>query len=241
MEIRRFFVQSSDITENKVRVAGDEFLHMTKVLRYKVGYQAIICANDGKELLCTLKLIGKDFAELTIDKITAVDKKKTDFTLYCGLLKNNKLDFTIQKGVELGVDRIVPFTSQNTAETKFNVERANKIALESAKQCGSVFLSSVDDVMTFDDMLADAKKCDVIVFAYEFEKKQKISSLDFDGAKKVALIVGAEGGFQESEVEKARECGAKVVTLGKRILRAETAGIVATALTLETLGELDYD
>ena len=227
MEIRRFFVNHSDINGKTVTLTGDEFYHMTKVLRYKEGYKAVILANDGIERLATVDSIGKDSATLTIESETVVDKKHAKVTLYCGLLKNNKLDFVVQKGVELGVDVIVPFVSQNSAETKFNLDRARKIALESAKQCGSVYLSQVNDF-------------DRVIFAYENEKVHTVREA-VAGAKNIALVVGPEGGFSGLECQKALENGADVVTLGRRILRAETASIVTLALALEHLGELDYD
>ncbi len=240
MEIRRFFVNEHDVSNGTAYVSGDEFLHMTKVLRYKVGYKAILCANNGVEHTCTIEEIGKDCATLSVDASVVVDKKKISLTLFAGILKNNKLDFTIQKAVELGVDRIVPFISQNSAESKFSVERANKIALEAAKQCGSAYLTLVDEPLNFSGVIKQIGNFDTVLFAYEFEKKNRIKDCTFDG-KNVALIVGCEGGFAKEEMESAKDAGAQVVTLGKRILRAETASIVATTLTLDTLGELDYE
>lgn len=174
MEIRRFFVEPSDINGTFVTLTGDEFLHMVKVLRYKVGFKAIVCANDGVERLCTVKEIGKDFATLVIDKETAVDVKKAHVTLFAGLLKNNKLDFVFQKAVELGVDKIVPFVSANCAETKFSQDRAEKIALEAAKQCGSAYLSKVGALENLDAVLSSFKDFDTVLFAYENEKKNRI-------------------------------------------------------------------
>lgn len=240
MEIRRFFVNSADVQDGKVIVTGDEFLHMTKVLRYKTGFKAIVCANDGKELACTVDEIQRDYALLNVDDVRVADRKNRAVTLYAGLLKNNKLDFVIQKGVELGVDRIVPFISDNCAEDKFNVERARRIALESAKQCGSAYLSEIGEVITFDEVLNKVKDCSCALFCYECEKQNRIAdTLSDSGA--VSLIVGAEGGFTSKEASLAKEAGCKTVTLGRRILRAETAAIVAAALTLDAMGELDYD
>lgn len=240
MEIRRFFVTNSDISGNLVTLCGDEFLHMTKVLRYKVGYKAVILANDGVERLCTVSEISKDYATLTIDEEKVVDGKKSKLTLCAGLLKNNKLDFVVQKGVELGVDEIIPFTSANTAENKFNRERAEKIALESAKQCGSVYLSKIGELKTFDEVVKSFSDFDEVIFAYEYEKNVRLRDIGLH-AGNILLVVGAEGGFTPEEVEKATANGAKIITLGKRILRAETASIVLSALTLDNLGELDYD
>ena len=240
MEIRRFFVDRKDIVDGKVTLTGDEFYHMTKVLRYKVGYKAVILANDGIERHSTVEEIAKDYAILTIDEEVVADRKNATVTLYAGLLKNNKLDFVVQKGVELGVDKIVPFVSQNSAETKFNTERANKIALESAKQCGSVYLSKVEDLTDYDTMLGDFASFDKVIFAYEDEKQTRIADA-VEGGKNVAIIVGPEGGFTPLEVQKAKENGAEIVTLGRRILRAETASIVSLTLALDALHELDYE
>lgn len=241
MEIRRFFVNPQDICANsEIVVSGDEFAHMTKVLRYKVGYKAIVCANDGIERLCTIKQIDKDSAVLTCDEQTVQDKKHAHITLYAGLLKNNKLDFAVQKAVELGIDEVRPFLSHNTAETKFSVDRANKIALEAAKQCGSAYLTGVKDLCDFSKVIDDFKNFDKVLFAYEYEKKNRIKDCDLEG-KNIALIVGAEGGFTAEEAAKAKDNGAQIVTLGRRILRAETASVVASTLLLDTLGELDYE
>ena len=146
----------------------------------------------------------------------------------------------MQKAVELGVDRVVPFTSQNCAETKFSRDRANKIALEAAKQCGSAYLSEVDELVTLDSVIEDIKNYDGVLFAYEYEKKNRIAD-SLPNGKRIALIVGPEGGFQPDEAERIVNAGAKVVTLGKRILRAETASIILSALVLDGLGELSYD
>lgn len=240
MEIRRFFVDSSDICNGVVTLAGDEFSHMVKVLRYKVGFKAVVCANDGIERLCTVKEIGKDFATLIIEQETVQDVKNAHVTLFAGLLKNNKLDFVVQKSVELGVDEIIPFTSHNCAETKFAKDRAEKIALEAAKQCGSAYLSKVGSLENFEEVLARFKDFDTVLFTYENEKKNRIKDCRIDG-KNVALVVGPEGGFTPDETKKAKECGATIVTLGRRILRAETASIVSCALLLDHLGELDYE
>jgi 16S rRNA (uracil1498-N3)-methyltransferase len=240
MEIRRFFVDKRDIVDGKITLTGDEFYHMTKVLRYKVGYKAVILANDGIERHSVVEEIGKDSAILAVENEVVADRKNATITLYAGLLKNNKLDFVVQKGVELGVDNIVPFISQNSAETKFNSERANKIALESAKQCASVYLSKVGDLVDYDKVIDDFKCYDKVIFAYENEKTNRIVDA-VKGAKKLAIVVGPEGGFTPEETEMAIENGATVVTLGRRILRAETASIVSATLALESLGELDYD
>lgn len=240
MELRRFFVSDSDIDGDSITVRGDEFRHMTKVLRLKKGFKAIVCANDGKERHCVIDKIENDFATLTVERVDTVDRKSVSLTLFCGVLKNQNLDLVVRKAVELGVDVIVPFVSANTAETRFNEERASRIALESAKQCGAVYLSKIEQVCGFDEMLERFPDYSTVVFAYEEERKTALKQVDFQGDR-IALVVGSEGGFKREERDRAEAQGAKIVTLGRRILRAETADIVACALTLDALGELDYD
>lgn len=240
MELRRFFVTPEDVRGDTVTVTGGEFVHMTRVLRMKPGYKAVVCADDGKERLCTVKEIGSGYALLSQDEVRDADRKKVSLTLFTGLLKNSKLDFVVQKAVELGVDKIVPFVSAYTAEKKFNAERANKIALEAAKQCGSVWLSCVEEPVTFDEVTAEFGKFDTVLFAYEGDRLHSLKNTEIRGTS-LALVVGSEGGFRPDEAERAVACGAKAITLGRRILRAETAGIVGAALVLDAAGELDYD
>lgn len=240
MELRRFFVTPEDVRGDTVTVTGGEFVHMTRVLRMKPGYKAVVCADDGKERLCTVKEIGSGYALLSQDEVRDADRKKVSLTLFTGLLKNSKLDFVVQKAVELGVDKIVPFVSAYTAEKKFNAERANKIALEAAKQCGSVWLSRVEEPVTFDEVTAEFGKFDTVLFAYESDRLHSLKNTEIRGTS-LALVVGSEGGFRPDEAARAVACGAKAITLGRRILRAETAGIVGAALVLDAAGELDYD
>lgn len=240
MELRRFFVTPDNVRGNTVTVTGDEFLHMTRVLRMKPGFKVIVCADDGKERFCTLREVGSGYALLDQDEVREADRKKISLTLFCGLLKNSKTDIVVQKAVELGVDSVVPFCSAYTAERKFNVERARRIALEAAKQCGSVWLSRVEDAVSFDEAVGRFEQFDEVFFAYEGERALSLKKAGVHGSK-LALVVGSEGGFRADEVEKAAANGACIVTLGRRILRAETADIVGAALVMDAAGELDYD
>ncbi len=241
MEIRRFFVDKGTYNKgDEIVLTGDEFLHMTKVLRYKVGFKAIVLANDGVERLCTVESIDRDCARLRVEECTPVDRKHVRLTLYAAILKNSKLDLVIQKSVELGVDRIIPFVSANCAEDKFSAQRANRIALEAAKQCGSVYLSEVCDPVSFKEVVEAAPLYDAMYFANEREREQGL----LHAVKKqenVALVVGPEGGFEPAEADALVLSGAKSISLGRRILRAETASVVGVALLLGGMGELDYD
>lgn len=240
MEIRRFFVTPDKIVDNEIIVDGDEFQHMTKVLRYKVGFKAIVCANDGYEHSCTITKLDRNQATLKIDESKLIDKKNIKLVLFAGLLKNNKLDLVVQKSVELGVDTVIPFTSAYCDESKFRLDRAQTIAKDAAKQCGTTYLTNVEDLISFDEVVKRVSTFDTVLFAYENEINNSINKIDIVG-KNIAIIVGPEGGFKVEELKAIKDAGAKVITLGKRILRAETASIVLSTLVLNKLGELDYD
>ena len=137
MEIRRFFADASDVCGDEVTIGGDEFVHMTKVLRHKPGYKIVVCPGDGSELDCTLTSIGADSALAHIDgRRRGAAELPYRVTLFQALPKGDKLSYIVQKCVELGAARIVPFLSERTEETKFNRPRMERVAIEACKQCG---------------------------------------------------------------------------------------------------------
>ncbi|HKL94739.1 MAG TPA: RsmE family RNA methyltransferase [Clostridia bacterium] len=237
MELRRFFVDASNCIGDKIIITGDEFLHLKNVLRMKLGFKLIVCLNDGNEKFCEIVEIQNDSAIVKVEKTVRKDTKKNYITLFPAVLKNNKLDYVIQKAVELGVDEIIPFTSQNCNETKFNEERANRIALESAKQCGSATLTVVKPMINFDNVISKFEEFDNIIMPYEDETQKSFQNSNFIGHKH-AVIIGSEGGFTKEEVDLAKNHNAQIVSLGSRILRADTASIVSVALLMNELGEL---
>ncbi len=238
MEIRRFFVEPNFRNGEFVTITGDEFLHLKKVLRMKTGYKIIVCFNDGFEYRCTINEIENDYAIAKIDESIKVSDPLFDITLFPSILKGGKLDLVIQKCVELGIKSVTPFVSRNTSEKKFNAERGNRISFEAAKQCGSAFLSVVNEAVDFDEMVSEFKNFDSVYFFYEDENMESVSALEVPKGK-IAIVIGSEGGFTSEEVEKAKLNGAKILSLGKRILRAETASIVAASLILYKMGGMD--
>lgn len=238
MELRRFFVDSSNFDgKDTIIIKGDEFLHLKSVLRMKLGYKLIVCLNDGIEHYCEIVKIEKMSATVKVKSSLQRQSKKNRIVLFPALLKNNKLDVVIQKAVELGVDEIVPFTSQNCNETKFNAERARRIALESAKQCGSATLTIVKPLVTFEEVFAMLRDFDNVIMPYEDETKKSFKDLECK-EHNYAVIIGSEGGFTQDEVDEAKKQKAQIVSLGKRILRADTASVVTVALLMNELGEL---
>ena len=240
MEIKRFFVEPEDIVDKIITIKGEEFYHLTTVLRHKIGYKIVVCCSDDYDYNATITDIQKDYAIAKIDsRIPNCCKPKTKINLYQAVIKNTKLDIVIQKAIELGVNSITLFFSKNTNETNVNIERLNKIAKEASKQCGRADLVKIKGVLTFEEMLEDIKNYSNIVIPYEYEEKNNFNSIKVEQNGEYALIIGSEGGFDSLEVEKVKELGGHSVTLGNRILRAETASIVATSLLMFKLGEFN--
>lgn len=238
MEIKRFFANNFD--GRYIIIDGEEYTHLSKVLRHKVGYQIIVNLDDGKDYYCTIKEMNKDYAKAQVDEIVDNEcKASASVTLFQALPKGDKLDLITQKCVELGVEKIVPFLSQYTNETKFNLQRLSRIALEACKQCGRARRPQVGDLLDFDGLLNMLDEYDTVILPYEHAKVGKISAVQgLESGKKIALIIGSEGGFAPQEVERIVAKRGQVVSLGKRILRCETAAIITSALIMYEMGDL---
>lgn len=242
MEIKRFYANLNNFTDGNVLLDGDEFYHMTKVLRHKIGYKIIVSNNvDGKDYYCIITRIDTDSATAEIISIEDNEcKTNIKITLYQALPKGDKIDLIVQKAVELGVSDIKIFNSDYVNENKFNLERLNKINIEACKQCGRSRVAEVSGLFTFDEMLLQACKNDLIIFAYEKEQINNIKSAIANNKEinSVAIVIGSEGGFSLEEVEKAKNSKAEIVTLGSRIMRCETASIVCMGIVMYELGEM---
>lgn len=240
MEIRRFFVPPSAVHGDEVSITGEEFEHLSRVLRYKVGYRLTVCPGNGEELDCTLTEISQDGAVAHIDgRRIGESELPYSVTLFQALPKGDKTAYIVQKCTELGAAEIVPFTSARTEETKYNRARMRRVAAEACKQCGRSVLCEVGELTDFTDVLSRAAGFDVAVMPYELEPSGRIGDMKgLDRASKIALIIGSEGGFTPEEAEAARAAGVRTVSLGRRILRCETAGLVALAVINYEKGEL---
>ena len=232
MEIRRFLTSSDNIKNDVAEISGDEFTYAVKVLRQKTGFTVIVNTGDGYDRIGEISEITKDKLTVkireTVKNEATPDKK---ITLYQGSCKQGKNEFIVQKAVELGISRIVFFKSDFVTEKEVNVERLRKIATEALKQCGRADSVEVE----FTDYFSAVDNCENAVIFYEGECENTLSDIGNDVS---ALFVGSEGGFSEREVGYARERGLKTITLGKRILRAETASVVATSMIQYLTGGL---
>jgi len=249
----RFFVENSQINEitKSASIIGNDVNHIKNVLRMKVGEQ--ITLSDGElqvEYLCQITDFDND--EVHCEIIESENKSSelpVKVILFQGLPKQDKLETIVQKTVELGVGEIVPVRCHRSVvklddkKVKNKTERWNAIALAAAKQSKRSVIPEVLEVMNYGEALDYAKeKCDVVLLPYEhadssrdaMEETRKILGNITEGAT-VGIFVGPEGGFEDNEVEKALSINAEVITLGKRILRTETAPLVLMSWIVLTM------
>ena len=244
--MHKFFVDESQIDSINIRIEDKDVKHIRDVLRLKLNSNIIISSNN-MNYLCEIVDIGKhEIVSRIISKSEGVSEPKIEIVLYQGLSKGSKMDFILQKGTEIGVKDFYPIATYRSI-VKINVlkkeqgklDRWNLITEEAAKQCKRDYIPKVNGILSFDDMIKLLDKEENIIVPYENEDGLTIGQgLKQISGNKIHLIIGPEGGFEEEEIEKLRQIGAKIVTLGHRILRTETAGFVASTIILYELGNL---
>ncbi len=235
-DLRRFFVD--EITEPLI-IDSEEFRHAVNVLRIKEKEEIIVCDNSGFEYLSIVEKINKkDFVVKILSKRDSETETKTDVILICGYLKGDKTELVVQKAVELGVKKIVVFSSEFSSAymNENKLSRLNRVSVESAKQCGRAIAPKVLYANTFSEALSLGSGAQNKLFACEFASYNGVEFNELKGS--TAIVVGSEGGFSKEEWKLALGMGYKTVYLGKRILRAETASIVLVGIAMHALGEL---
>ena len=234
---KRFFVEK---IEEETLLSGEEFEHAKNVLRLSVGNEVVLLDNSGKEYSPVIAAAEKRCMKLHVIGENAGDREATEnVALLFGYLKNaDKNEFIVQKAVELGVKKIVAFSSEYSSAymNENKLERLNKVSREAAKQCLRSVAPRVIYCGDFQSALKEADGYENKLFACEFAKDSEAELSTLKGS--CALIVGSEGGFSEKEAALAKENGFSSITLGKRILRAETAAVALTAVVMFSLGEL---
>lgn len=234
----QFFVDRSQVTAQEVTIIGDDVNHMKNVLRMKPGEE--IQVNDGEHTwLCEVK-------ELTAEQVTAVIKAQAEDSelpgriyLFQGLPKADKLESIIQKSVELGVHEVIPVAMKRCVvkldEKKQDAKkkRWQAIAESAAKQAKRSMIPEIHAVMSYKEALAYAASMDVLLLPYEHAEGMKHTRevlYQIKPGAAIGIFIGPEGGFEEDEVELAKKQSAEIITLGKRILRTETAGPAILAM-----------
>lgn len=231
----RFFVSPKAITENEIEITGIDVNHIKNVLRMQTGESIEVCDGEGTDYACVIKRFERDsvFLDIVQSNPSSTELKKKIY-LFQGLPKSDKMELIIQKAVELGVYEIIP-TVTSRCIVKIDAKKEDKkiarwqqISESAAKQSGRGIIPKIKAPMSLKEALDYAKNIDTVLIPYE--KAEGIESTrtvlaEAQNGSSVAVFIGPEGGFEEKEIEIAEDNGAHSITLGKRILRTETAGL----------------
>ncbi|MCD8036139.1 MAG: 16S rRNA (uracil(1498)-N(3))-methyltransferase [Clostridiales bacterium] len=233
----RFFTEPENIKDNIITLSGDDAGHISRVLRSKIGEILTVCDGTGNDYEAEITEITEKEVRLNIIKTTfTASEPSVKITLYQGLPKGDKMETIIQKCVELGVTKIVPVNTERCIakldknKEKKKTERWQKISESAAKQSGRGIIPEIGGVMSFSEAVKQASETDGAMIPYELEEDRGLKEfLDGFKGQTLAIFIGPEGGFSADEIDRALKAGILPVTLGKRILRTETAGMAAIA------------
>lgn len=228
----RFFIQEAARVGGTVELRGDDAHHISFSLRMAAGETITVTDSEGKGVLCRLDTLdGTRVTATVLSEIENAGESPVEVHLFQAYPKSDKLEFIIQKAVELGACAITPFESERCIKRpkadkiEHHLQRQEKIALEAAKQCGRGVLPKVFAPVSFDEMLAAASQYPLALFCHPsgdtVSLKETLST--HPDVRRIAIVVGSEGGFSETEFESAKRAGLIPTGLGARVLRCETA------------------
>ncbi len=240
--LHRFFLGAESIHGDQICFPEEQSRQLERVLRLRAGDRVLVLDGSGTEREVVLRTVGKQAVGTVDAHRQNVAEPRITVDLYLGILKGSKFETVLQKGTEVGITRFIPVLTARSVPTEpstAKVRRYEAIVREAAEQSRRGSLPAVGDVVAFDEALRTAIRTAPIILLWEDEETEHLMTVPLprDPAR-VALFVGPEGGFTEEEVRVAREIGAQTASLGRRILRAETAGVVGPALLLARLGDL---
>lgn len=243
--MHKFFTEMQNFNGNQAFIYGDDVKHIYKVLRLTEGTEVILNNYNGEEFLCKISEITKQSVMLDVlEKLDINNESNLKITLYQGMPKSTKMDLIVQKATELGVNEVIPaITERVDVKLKGDfkkLDRLQRIANEACKQCKRTIVPKVKEPVQFETLLEEMSKFDLVVVPYENAEDRgvKYLSAKYKDISTAAIVIGPEGGFEESEIERLKENGAEIITLGNRILRTETAGFVCSTLLQYEFGDL---
>lgn len=241
--MHKFF--TDEIENSLAIISGDDHKHLSRVLRLKEGDSVIINDLNGVDYLARIEHIEKQATSVELrEKIEGSNESCLDITLYQGLPKAGKMDLIVQKATELGVNRIVPVITERVvvkSSSEFKkLDRLKRIILEAAKQSKRSRIPEIELPMDFTEVLQDMKKNEILIVPYENAENYGFSALkkELCELRSCGILIGPEGGFTDEEIASLHEKGAKIVTLGSRILRTETAGFTAITMAQLLYGDM---
>ena len=232
--MRRILVDSC---QENIKLTGDDHKHFSMVKRATVGDVALATCGDGFVYTSEVTAISKTETVLKmVDRVVDESEANIDVTLFMSVLKGDKNDLIVQKVTELGVKKIVPFVSTFSQAKNVRKDRLDKIAREAVMQCGRSAVPEISEVCEFKNLAERFKDFDCLIFPYEKAQDNELKSfLAKNRVLSCAIIIGSEGGFSDEEARALSEI-TEPVSLGKRILRAETACIAVVSAVMYELG-----
>ena len=240
--MHHFFVNPEQVEDGLIRITGSDVNHIKNVLRIRQGEEMLVSDGTGRDYLCQAEEIAG--LEVTVRILETEEEGRelpSRIWLFQGLPKSDKMEFIIQKAVELGACQVIPVETKRCVvrldgkKAAKKVERWQQIAESAAKQSKRMLIPSVHPVMTFKDALAWAKELDVRLIPYELAQgmaETKALLSEIRPGQSIGIFIGSEGGFEEKEIEAAIDAGVSPITLGKRILRTETAGLAILSVLM---------
>lgn len=240
----RFFTDPDGLNQNRIVLTGENAAH-AKVLRLKSGEEVLVCDGQGRECLCKVSgQVGNNYELDVLELRESLSEAKVAVSIYIALPKADKLEHVIQKATELGACEIVTFPTARCVSRpdekslKKKLERWQKIAASAAEQSGRGRIPEVVILPSYTDAIRRALLADKAIVFYENEHATTLrQALSMGEYRSVSLLSGPEGGFEESEIEQARETGMQICTLGRRILRCETAPLCGLSAVMYDAGE----
>ncbi len=242
--MHKFFVDKEFILNDIATITKEDVRHIYKVLRLNIGEKIIINDLNGIEYFGEIIEITKEYVKVKLlEKLNISNEPSVKIHLFQGIPKSSKMDFVIQKCSEVGVSEFTPiFTKRVELKDVDEIKKSKrwqKIAEEASKQSKRTFIPKVNPPINWEDFLKKLREFSMIIVPYEEEKGFGIKNLLRDQEfSYIALVIGPEGGFERREVDELKKIGAHMVTLGKRILRTETAGCIASAFILYELSDM---
>lgn len=241
----RFYVEDSQDAQTGITITGEDVNHIKNVLRLSMGDAITVCDGAGKEYECEIAEISKEYVYATIVDINQnAAELPCKITLFQGMPKSDKMEFIIQKAVELGAAQIVPVMMKRTVvkledkKKDKKRERYQMIAESAAKQSGRGIIPEVAGFMTFREALQYAESFDFLLVPYEsadgiaYAQEMITQAANLADGASIGIFIGPEGGFAKEEIDAAKDAGAKIITLGNRILRTETAGLAVLSILM---------
>lgn len=243
----RFFVSTEQLQQEPIRIGGEDYNHIHNVLRMKSGEEVLVTDQGDKEYLCKIVEYDMTSQEVLLQVVDIFGNNRelpAKIILFQGYPKGDKMEQIVQKAVELGVAEVVPVMLKRCVvklddkKAAKKIERLNGVALSAAKQSKRGRIPEVKAVMSMEDAIQYANALDHVIVPYESAEGMEYSKKVIEqvtGGGSIGIFIGPEGGFETSEITAIEDIGGKVISLGHRILRTETAGMVVLSLLMFAL------